>query len=208
MRTKLNALFLAILLSAYPAVSFANPWSGIGIGIYAHSSTVTADSTFSAGGASVSDENDEDAAGLGIKLSYRSSDEGFGYSFDARLQSLDAEIDLYTDSRLDVNGFASVGTSLGYMTGRHFVYGLLELGQTSVDYRVDGYSSSTEGLWSFGAGAGYILRVTDNMEFNAEIIGRAFQDLEITYGSGPYFGATEEIEITVGTVSLGLNYRF
>lgn len=205
---KTNALLLAALVSAPPAVSAANPWSGIGIGIYGHSNTVTAESTFSSGGASVSDENDDDTAGPGIKLSYRSSDEGFGYSFDARLQHFGAEIDLYNDSRLDVNGFASVGTSLGYMAGRHFLYGVLELGRASVDYRVGDYRASTEGLWSFGLGAGYILRVADNVELNAEIVGRAMQDLEVTYTGGPYSGGTEEIEITVGTVSLGLNYRF
>ena len=208
MRTRANALLLATGLFACPTLADANPWAGIGIGVYGHSNTVTADSTFSAFGSSVSDESDDDTSGLGIKLSYRSFDEGFGYSFDARLQNLDADIDLYGDSRLEVNALASVGTSLGYMSGPHFLYGVLEVGQTSVDYRVDGYGSSSEGLLSFGLGAGYTFSVTDNVELNAEIIGRALQDLEIDYTGGAYAGVTEEIDITVGTVSLGLSYRF
>lgn len=199
------AVLPAVLLLALPTVAAADAFSGIGLGIYAHSSNVEADSTFNN---TASDTNDDDNAGLGFKLSYRSPGDGFGYSFDARLQGFGAEIDLYGDSRLDVNHLVSVGTGLGYVTGRHFFHGIVELGTANVEYAVDGYRKESDNLLTFGLGLGYILRIDDNIELNAEIIGRRFQDYEAEFVGGDLHGTWEEIEITAGTVSLGMNYRF
>lgn len=203
------AILPGVLLLALPATSAAGPFSGIGIGAYAHSSTAEAESTtFYWDGDSETAENEDSHGGLGLKLSYRSSGDGFGYSFDARLQNFDATIQLYGDSRLDVNHFASVGTSIGYVAGPHFLYGIAEVGVAGIEYRVDGYMNSSDSLLSFGLGVGYILAVNDNVELNAEVIGRRFQDYEVTYSGGHLNGSREEIETAAGTVSLGLNYRF
>ena len=210
MRSHFLRLVCGCVLSGGSVAAMATPFEGVGIGVSlgSHSMEVDADFSGSVSYYPGSASGEDDALGVGLRFGYMGRSGNLGYSFDVRYIGSGLETGVFGDDEYSLDNAVTIGTNLGYVSGAHFVYGIVELGSASFDYQVEGYTSESDRIGMAGLGIGYAHAVNEEFELSVELVGRALADYRVDFYGGRLAGGRQDMDVAIGSLSLGALYRF
>lgn len=124
-----------------------------------------------------------------------------------RLYPIALETAVFADDRVRIEDIGAIYSGLGYVfEGINMVYAVLELGAAEMTSRQTGFKPVSDEIATSAIGIGYMRRLDADVHVFVELLGRAYEDVRVSYVD--VFVDTRDYDITGGNLTLGIALRF